>query len=128
MSEKSRTVPCQQNVHSGRIRQAAIQQKGMQRQGSTMSQGWICSSKLWAWSSARGKPSMRKLLLPLFSMAFFNSPIVICSMALLVSCTTIYAQLLLRWQASVVLPDALCKQMLFRMLCTRRVEEDAAHV
>ena len=74
------------------------------------------------------KPSMRKLLLPLFSMAFFNSPIVICSMALLVSCTTIYAQLLLRWQASVVLPDALCKQMLFRMLCTRRVEEDAANV
>jgi hypothetical protein len=72
---------------------------------------------------------MRKLLLPLFSMAFFNSPIVICSMALLVSCTcTIYAQLLLCWQASVVLPDALCKQMLFRMLCTRRVEEDAAHV
>jgi hypothetical protein len=30
---------------------------------------------------------MRKLLLPLFSMAFFKSPIVICSIALLVSWT-----------------------------------------
>lgn len=90
--EMSKTVSRQQNAHPGVIQQAAIKQKGMQGQVRTMSQGWICSSKLWAWSSARGKPSMRKLLLPLFSMAFFKSPIVICSIALLVSWTpTIYA-------------------------------------
>lgn len=42
-------------------------------------QGMICSSNEWAWPSSLGKPSIRKRLAPLFSIASRVRPTITCS-------------------------------------------------